>query len=76
VAPRAVPEFDQALLPSDTPLAPLATAVLHSYLALAKEMGVAVPVLDPGAEMKGGDALGIVHETAWDLFPGLRPPNG
>ena len=75
VTSQPVPEFDQALLPSDTPLAPLATAVLHGYLALAKEMGVAVPDLDEKAEIKGGEALAIVHETAWDLFPALRPPN-
>lgn len=76
VAPQAVPEFDQTLVPSDMPLAPLAKAVLHGYLALAKEMGVAVPDLDESAEIKGGEALDLVHETAWDLFPGLRPRNG
>ncbi|MEU1188428.1 alkaline phosphatase family protein [Streptomyces sp. NPDC005859] len=73
VAARPVPEFDQALVPPEAPLSPLATAMFHGYLALAEQLGAAVPVVDDKAPLRGQDATAIVHETAHTLFPGLRP---
>ena len=36
--PQPVPEFDEALIPPDTPLSPLAKAFIAGYLALAKQL--------------------------------------
>jgi phospholipase C len=76
LAPHEVPEFDEALVPRDAPLSPLAKAVFHGYLALVKSLGASAPDVDEGADLKGGEALDIVHETAGDVFPGLRPAAG
>ena len=73
VSPQAVPEFDEDLVPRDAPLTPLATALFQGYLTLVKSLGASVPDVDEDAELRGGEALDIVHETAGDLFPGLRP---
>jgi hypothetical protein len=69
-----VPDFDEDLVPRDTPLGPLPSAMFRAYLALVKQLGVTVPEIPEDAELKGGEALDIVHETAGDLFPGLRQP--
>ena len=74
VAPQPVPEFDESLVPRDAPLSPLAAAVFRGYLALIHELGESVPEISEDAELKGGEALEIVHETAGDVFPGLRQP--
>jgi phospholipase C len=74
VAPQPVPDFDEDLVPRDTPLGPLPSAMFRAYLALVKQLGVTVPEIPEDAELKGGEALDIVHETAGDLFPGLRQP--
>ncbi|MFJ6630902.1 alkaline phosphatase family protein [Streptomyces sp. NPDC091376] len=76
VSARPVPGFDQALVPPDAPLTPLATAMFHGYLALVEQLGATVPVIDEGAELKGQEAMAIVHESAHTLFPGLRAPSG
>ena len=73
VSPQAVPEFDEDLVPRDAPLPPLAAALFQGYLALVKNLGASVPDVDESAELRGGEALDIVHETAGDVFPGLRP---
>jgi hypothetical protein len=46
----------------------------HGYLARAKGLGESVPDVDEDADLKGGEALDIVHETAEDIFPGIRQP--
>jgi hypothetical protein len=33
-----------------------------------------MPEIPQDADLKGGEALEIVHETAGDLLPGLRQP--
>jgi hypothetical protein len=71
-----VPEFDEALVPRDAPLSPLVKAAFHGYLALVKGLGASVPDVDDDADLKGGEALEIVHETAGDVFPGLRQGAG
>ncbi|MET7991479.1 alkaline phosphatase family protein [Amycolatopsis sp. NPDC005232] len=72
VLPRPVPEFRESLVPVGAPLSPLAKALFQGYLALTKQLGQAVPDIPGDAELSGGQALDIVHETAGDLFPGLR----
>src|SRR5262249_56544039 len=69
---QPVPEFNEALVPLDAPLSPLASALFHGYLALMTKQGVTVPTFEAGAPINGGEALAIVRETAGDLFPGLR----
>ena len=39
VTPQPVPEFDEALIPLDPPLSPLAQAFVSGSLALAKQLG-------------------------------------
>jgi phospholipase C len=56
------------------PLAPLAAALFHGYLALVQQFGIAVPRVPEGQPIDGRDAMAIVLETAGDLFPGLRRP--
>jgi hypothetical protein len=46
----------------------------HGCPALAKGLGESVPDVDEDADLKGGEALDIVHETAADIFPGMRQP--
>jgi phospholipase C len=72
VAPQAVPEFKEDLVPRDEPLSPLATAIFQGYLALVKGLGASAPEVKEDADLTGGEALDIVHDTAGDLFPGLR----
>jgi hypothetical protein len=67
-----VPEFEETLVPRDAPLSDLARAIFHAYLALVKSLGQSVPEVAQETDLKGGEALDIVHETAGDLFPGLR----
>ncbi|MFI6376904.1 alkaline phosphatase family protein [Streptomyces sp. NPDC050546] len=72
VVARPVPGFDQALVPPDAPLSPLATALFHGYLGLAEQLGATVPALDERDRLNGQEAMAIVHESAHTLFPGLR----
>ncbi|MFJ6785546.1 alkaline phosphatase family protein [Streptomyces yangpuensis] len=76
VTARPVPAFDQDMVPPDAPLNPLATAMLHGYLALVGQLGATVPALDENTSLKGREAMEIVHESAHTLFPGLRTPGG
>lgn len=64
-----MPEFNEDLVPRDAPLSPLVTAVFHGCLALAKQLGQAVHDIPEDADLTGGQALDIVHETAGCLFP-------
>lgn len=72
IAPRPVPAFRESLVPRDAPLSPLAKALFHGYLALAGQLGRTVPEIKQDADLTGGQALDIVHETASGLFPGLK----
>jgi hypothetical protein len=67
-----VPGFEEALVPRDAPLSYLAKAAFHAYLALVKSLGQPIPEIAQETDLKGGEALDIVHETAGGLFPGLR----
>jgi phospholipase C len=72
VRPRPVPKFDQALLPPDLPLSTLGKALTHSMLALEKSMGATVPTLAPDATLTGAEAMAMIRNGSFSLFPGLR----
>ncbi|MGJ7507599.1 alkaline phosphatase family protein [Variovorax sp. GT1P44] len=72
VVPRPVPKFDVALLPPDLPLSPLGKALVHSMLALEKSLGAAVPTVAPDANLTGAEAIAMIRDDAFKLFPGLR----
>jgi phospholipase C len=72
VVPQPVPKFDVALLPPDLPLSHLGKAVLHGMLAFEKTWGASVPAISPDAELTGAEAIEIIRDTSFKLFPGLR----
>jgi phospholipase C len=72
VFPQPVPKFDVALLPPDKPLSVLGKGVLHAVLAFEKMLGAHVPTIAPDADLTGAQAMDIMRDTAFDLFPGLR----
>jgi phospholipase C len=72
VTPRPVPKFDVALLPPDLPLSPLGKALVHSMLAFEKALGAAVPPVSPDANLTGAEAIAMLRDDAFKLFPGLR----
>jgi len=69
---QPLPEFNESLVPLDAPLSPLAAAAFHGYLALMSGLGAKVPDVKEGTELRGREALALVHDTAGDLFPRLR----
>jgi phospholipase C len=71
VAPT-VPKFDVALLPPNRPLSVLGKGMLHAALAFEKLLGAPVPTIPPDTELTGAQALNIMRDAAFDLFPGLR----
>lgn len=71
MTPRAVPELDETLIPLDQPLSPLAQAFVAGCLALAKQLGQAVPDTDDLAALPGAEGLELVHESARRLWPGI-----
>jgi phospholipase C len=71
VVPLPVPEFGVALLP-DTPLGPLPKAIFTACLGLGKALGKPVPNIADVVNMKGPEAVTIVRDMFFDLFPGLR----
>lgn len=72
VTPRPVPKFDAALLPPDRPLSVLGRGLLHAALEFEKSLGAKVPKLEPDAVVTGGEAVALLREGGFDLFPGLR----
>ena len=72
VAARPVPKFDVALLPPDQPLSGLGKAILHAALAFEKSLGASVPTISPDAKLTGAEAINIIRDTSFRLFPGLR----
>ncbi|MDM0025469.1 alkaline phosphatase family protein [Variovorax saccharolyticus] len=71
-APRPVPKFDLALLPPDLPLSALGKALVHGMLAFEKALGAKVPTLSPDARLTGAQAIEMLRDDAFKLFPGLR----
>jgi phospholipase C len=72
VFPRPVPKFDVALLPPNQPLSVLGKGVLHAILEFEKVLGASVPTIPPDADLTGAQAMKIMRETAFSLFPGLQ----
>jgi phospholipase C len=72
VIPRPVPKFDVSLLPRNLPLSVLGRGLLHTVLAFEKIAGARVPAISPDADLTGAQALEIMRDCAFSLFPGLR----
>ncbi|PZQ51526.1 MAG: hypothetical protein DI556_05065 [Rhodovulum sulfidophilum] len=72
VAPRPVPEFDAALFPPDRPLSVLGKGALRAALAFEESLGAKVPALAHGDAITGAEAVDMLRDGGFDLFPGLR----
>ena len=72
VFPQPVPQFDVALLPPDLPLSVLGRAILRAGLEYEKMLGAHVPVISADTDITGAQAISMLREIAFDLFPGLR----
>jgi hypothetical protein len=47
--------------------------VLHAVLEFERLLGAQVPTIPPDADLTGAQAMNIMRETAFNLFPGLQP---
>jgi phospholipase C len=72
VHPQLVPDFDESLIPPDAPLSPLAKAYIGGGVALARQLNQSVPDIPNLDELKGREALAMLHESIGHLFPGLK----
>ena len=72
VTPRPVPGMDQALIPLDQPLSPLAQALVGGCLAMAKQLGQPVPAITDPAALTGAEGLELMHEALGHLWPGIK----
>jgi phospholipase C len=73
VAPRSVPTMDQALIPLDEPLSPLAQALVAGCLAMVNQFGESVPTIKDPAALTGAEGLDIIHDAIGHLWPALNP---
>jgi phospholipase C len=71
VAARPVPTSDEALLPLDAPLSPLASAFFFGFLAFGKSNGRPMPAYTPDAPPNGAEALRIMKDLFGHLYPNL-----
>jgi phospholipase C len=71
VIPLPVPKFDVALLP-DAPLGQLPRAIFFACLGLGKALGQSVPDIPEDTAMKGGEAVAMIRDMFFNVFPGLR----
>jgi phospholipase C len=71
VDPRPVPEFNEALVPSDLPLRGLARAMFFGFLGLGKELGQPVPDIGSDATITGGEGLAMLDDMFGHMFPNL-----
>jgi phospholipase C len=72
VVPLPVPKFDATLVPLDFPLGPLPRAIFSACLGLGKALGQSVPDIAQDADVKGYDALTMVRDMFFNVFPGLQ----
>jgi phospholipase C len=72
VVPRPVPKFDVAVLPPNQPLSVLGKGILHAILEFEKAIGAKMPTIPPDADLTGAQAVAIMRESAFNLFPGLQ----
>ena len=73
VRPQPVPAFDEALLPPDAPLSPLAKAFVGGAVTLARGLDPTAPDIEGLERLDGAEALSKLRETVGHLFPRLRP---
>jgi phospholipase C len=72
VMPRPVPAFNTALLPPNQPLSVLGKALLGAVLEFEKMLGVKVPAMPKEANLTGAQAIALMRDAGFKLFPGLR----
>jgi len=72
VVPQPVPPFSGPLVAPGVLLAPLAKALLHGSLALARDLGRRVPDLAEDAALTHDEATQIIQEISAAMFPHLR----
>jgi phospholipase C len=71
VVPQPVPAFGESLVPLDTPLGALASALFFGFLAFGKDLGQSVPDMTPDAPPNGAEALAIMRDLFGHLYPNL-----
>jgi phospholipase C len=71
VVPRAVPAFDEDLIPLDAPLSGLAKAFFFGFLAFGKDLGRTMPDYSTHAPPNGAEALAVVRDLFGHLYPNL-----
>jgi len=64
--------MDQALIPLDQPLSPLAPALVGGCLAMAKQLGRPAPAITDPAALTGAEGLELMHEALGHLWPGIN----
>jgi phospholipase C len=74
VIPLPVPTFDVALLPPDGLLGPLPRAIFFACLGLGKALGQSVPDIARDADVKGAEAVTMIRNMFFNVFPGLTIP--
>jgi phospholipase C len=72
VTPWPVPPFDPAHVSFEARLKGLCKAACFPVLALAKEMGLPAPDLDPDEAIGRADAIALIDEVFGHMFPGLH----
>ncbi|GAA1952851.1 alkaline phosphatase family protein [Microbacterium deminutum] len=72
VHPQPVPDFDEALVPLDKPLSPLAKAIVGGGAALARLIDPEAPDIPNVDELNGAEALQALRKTVGHLFPLLQ----
>lgn len=72
VVPRPVPPFDIALLPPDIPLTVLGKGLFFGILECEKMLGAKVPPIPKDTDITGAQAVDIMRNIAFNLFPGLH----
>jgi phospholipase C len=72
VAPRPVPKFDVALFPPNRPLSAEAKGLLFAVLDFEKLLGARVPTIPRDTDITGGQAIAIMRDIAFQLFPRLQ----
>jgi phospholipase C len=72
VLPRPAPKFDVALLPPDRPLSVLGGGIFRAALAFEKTLGAHVPDFPPDTQLTGAEAIEVIRDISFRLFPGLH----
>jgi phospholipase C len=72
VVAQPVPKFDVTLLPPNRTLSVLGKGILRAVLEFEKPLGAHVPTIPPDATLTGAQAVNIMRDNAFQLFPGLR----